>query len=92
MAELLFEIGTEELPAGFIQPSLNYLEKTLLKSFEEQRLSIDRLQVDGTPRRLVVMGFGLADRQDDLEEEVTGPKTSIAWTADGNLSKVGEGF
>ena len=92
MAELLFEIGTEELPAGFIQPSLNYLEKTLLKSFEEQRLSIDRLQVDGTPRRLVVMGFGLADRQDDLEEEVTGPKTSIAWTADGNLSRAGEGF
>ncbi len=92
MAELLFEIGTEELPAGFIQPALSYLNDVLPKALEENRLAFEKVQVEGTPRRLVAMVTGLADRQEDLEEEVTGPKVSIAWGDDGQLSKAGQGF
>ena len=92
MSDLLFEIGTEELPASFIEPALNFLETSLAKELQAQRLSFDKIQVEGTPRRLVTIVLGLAAQQDDLKEEVTGPKVEIAWGQDGRLSKAGEGF
>ena len=46
MSDLLFEIGTEELPASFIQPALRFLEETLAKELKTQRLSFDKIQAE----------------------------------------------
>ncbi|HEY1098813.1 MAG TPA: glycine--tRNA ligase subunit beta, partial [Myxococcota bacterium] len=91
MAELLFEIGSEELPAGFVDPALAFLETELVKQCSEQRLQCTVKRVDGTPRRLVVIA-DVAERQQDLEEEITGPLWSVAVNADGTPTPAGEGF
>ncbi len=91
MAELLFEIGTEELPAGFVDPALAFLETELVKQCAEQRLRCTVSRVDGTPRRLVVIA-AIAERQTDLEEEITGPLWSVAFKDDGTPTPAGEGF
>lgn len=91
MAELLFEIGTEELPAGFIDPALAWLEANARTLLDEARLPAAAIRVDGTPRRLTLIAEGLPDKQSDKEEEVTGPRVDIAYK-DGALSKAGAGF
>ncbi|MBI1948377.1 MAG: glycine--tRNA ligase subunit beta [Deltaproteobacteria bacterium] len=96
MPELLFEIGCEELPAGFIDPALAFLERAVDDALTAARLPHGRVLADGTPRRLVVMVDDVAARQSDLEEELQGPPTSVAWSvgADGSrtLTPAGEAF
>ena len=91
MAELLFEIGTEELPADFVDKALAYMETALVKQCADQRLLCTVSRVDGTPRRLVIIA-DIADKQSDLEEEITGPLWSVAFNADGTPTPAGEGF
>ena len=88
---LLFEIGSEELPAGFVDPALAFLETELPKQLAEHRLSCSNVVVDGTPRRLMVRAT-VGKRQADLEEEITGPLWTIAFGADGTPTPAGEGF
>jgi glycyl-tRNA synthetase beta chain len=90
--DLLLEIGTEELPAGFVEPALSFLYKSLPAALDDARLEHGDVRVDGTPRRLVCVVQGVAERQPDKTEEVTGPKASVAWGEDGALSKAGAGF
>jgi glycyl-tRNA synthetase beta chain len=91
MNELLLEIGCEELPGGFVDPALAFLETELPKLCAEHRLDCADVVVDGTPRRLVVVAQ-IAGRQRDLVEEITGPLWSVAFADDGNLTPAGEGF
>ena len=91
MAELLLEIGCEELPAGFIDPALAFLEAELPKLLVEARIEHQDVAVDGTPRRLVVM-IQAASTQADLEEELTGPSWSVAFDAEGKPTQAGQGF
>lgn len=92
MPDLLFEIGTEELPAGFLDPALDFLSTALPAALDEARLTHGEAWAEGTPRRFVVVVKDVAERQEDREEEVTGPKAEVAWDKDGKLTKAGEGF
>lgn len=96
MSELLFEIGCEELPAGFIDPALAFLQKAIDEALTSARLVHGRVEAEGTPRRLVVIATDVAARQADMEEELQGPPVSVAWaTADDGtrtLTPAGEGF
>ena len=62
MAELIFELGTEELPAGFIDPALAWLEDNVKKALTDARLSFGAVTCEGTPRRLAVLVRDLAER------------------------------
>ncbi len=90
--ELLLEIGCEELPAGFIDPALAFLQAELPRLCKEQRIACSGVVVDGTPRRLALMVDALAERQEDLEEEITGPQWSVAFDAHGQPTPAGAGF
>src|SRR5688572_31807440 len=96
MPELLLEIGTEELPAGFIDPALAFLEKAVDAALTDARLAHGTVTAEGTPRRLCVIVDDVADRQADREEEITGPSVNVAFVvgADGakTLTQAGEGF
>lgn len=92
MAKLLLEIGTEELPAGYIDPALAFLARATSGALQDARLEHGAIQTWGTPRRLVLVVEHVADGQPDREEEVTGPRADIAWDKEGNLSKAGAGF
>jgi len=90
-ADLLLEIGVEELPASFVEGALRALPELALKRFAELRLAHGRVHAYGTPRRLALMVEGLAARQTDLAEEVTGPPVKAAFK-DGAPTKAAEAF
>ncbi len=92
MPDLLYEIGAEEIPAGYIGPALEQLARRLDEELTEAGLDHGAVAVTGTPRRLVVTSQDVAERQPDVEEEVTGPPAKIAFDAEGNPTKAAQGF
>jgi glycyl-tRNA synthetase beta chain len=91
-ADLLFEIGCEEIPAKMLARALAELPALVEDRLGGARLGHAGVRALGTPRRLAVIVRQLADRQPDLDEEVTGPPVSAAFAADGSLTKAGQGF
>ncbi len=92
MRDLLFEIGTEELPAGFIQPALAQLYDNFVRKAGTLNLVHGEVAVKGTPRRLALIVRQLADRQQDCREELLGPSKAAAFGPDGLPTKAAEGF
>lgn len=91
-AELLLEIGVEELPASFVDQAVKDLPKLLTEQLKALRLSHGEPQAAGTPRRLALLVPGVADSQPDLDEEVVGPPARIAFDGDGKPTKAAESF
>jgi len=83
MKTLLLEIGTEEIPAGYIEPALAALESMLTQKLADARLAHGRIQTFGTPRRLAVTVAELAARQKRLTSEVLGPPRKVGYDSDG---------
>jgi glycyl-tRNA synthetase beta chain len=90
--DLLFEIGVEELPAGYIPPALEQLERGIAAGLEELRLEHGAVRTWATPRRLALWVEALAERQPDRDEEVQGPAARVAWDAEGRPTKALLGF
>ena len=91
--ELLLEIGTEEIPAGWLPGLTTQLGQVLEARLKEARLAIEEpIETFSTPRRLTVRSARIGERQTDLEEVVTGPPVSAAFGADGKLTPAGAGF
>lgn len=88
----LLEIGSEELPAGDLSSALRQLKAIVEPLLEDLRLSYERIEIRGTPRRLAMIVHKLANRQTDLEMEVKGPPADRAFDPDGNPTKAAEGF
>ncbi|OGN89307.1 MAG: hypothetical protein A2Y88_04875 [Chloroflexi bacterium RBG_13_48_10] len=91
-ADLLLEIGTEELPAGDLDSAIEQLQARLPALFDDLRLAHGEIRVMGTPRRLVVYVQQVAARQTDLEQLVKGPPAERAFDSFGEPTKAGEGF
>ncbi len=92
MKDLLLEIGTEEIPAGFMPSAIKELKENADKYLNEKRIQFNNIKVIGTPRRLVLLVEGLAEKQSDIEELVKGPAVKIAFDEEGSPSKAGAGF
>jgi len=90
--ELLLEIGTEEIPAGFIYPALKNLKSLFEERLRLLDLSFRRIETKGTPRRLMVWVEALSDRQPDRRDEVVGPPKAAAFDKNGKPTKAAEGF
>lgn len=86
MNRLLLEIGTEEIPAGYIRPALDALAQSMVRKLEQARISHQAVTTFGTPRRLVVSIDKVADRQHAVTETVLGPPERIAFDEGGNLT------
>ncbi len=79
MPDFLLEIGTEELPASFIDSAIAQWQAAIPASLAAQDLVPHHCQVYATPRRLAVVLTGLPDRQPDRQEEVKGPPAQAAF-------------
>ena len=92
--DLVFEIGTEELPAGALRPAVNFLREALAAALAEARLldTASVLRSYATPRRLCVTVQGLQARAPDVVKLVQGPPVKSAFGPDGQPTKAGEGF
>lgn len=92
MSKYLLEIGTEELPYKFIPQAIIQLKNGFKTFFETNKVAYDDVKVYATPRRLAVIVSGLVDKSSDEEKVIKGPIATIAYDADGKLTKAGEGF
>ncbi len=88
----LFEIGTEELPAGHLTHLLAQLRRSVPEALDELRLDHGEVHVWGTPRRLVVFVENLASHQADEERVVKGPPARVAYDDEGEPTRAAEGF
>jgi len=92
MKELLLEIGTEEIPAGFITKALMDLESLAKKELEASRIDFNGIKTLGTPRRLVLVIESVSERQRDEETKKIGPSKQSAFDEKGNPTKAAIGF
>src|SRR4051812_26232663 len=91
--ELLLEIGVEELPAAWLPALTRQLSEKLTARLKEMRLSPDvPVESFSTPRRLTARVGAMPERQDDLDETVTGPPVSAAFNAAGEPTPAALGF
>jgi glycyl-tRNA synthetase beta chain len=91
-AELFLEIGTEEIPAGFLRPAMNDLERLLRKELDAARIACGEMRAFATPRRLAIAVQGVARTQQRQELTVAGPSVKVAFDADGKPTRAAEGF
>ncbi len=89
---LVFEIGTEELPAAHLSEALAQMQAFVPESLAEHRLEHGVIHVWGTPRRLTVYIEGLADRQTDEDVVVKGPPARVAFDETGKPTRAAQGF
>jgi glycyl-tRNA synthetase beta chain len=92
MKELLLEIGTEEIPAGFVPQALIDLENLSRKELEADRIEFEGVKTLGTPRRLVLLFESVSEKQKDAEIKKLGPSKQAAFDLDGKPTKAAIGF
>ena len=92
MADLLFEIGAEEIPAGFAPAALQQLTQDLTRALDDARLGHGEVKAVGTPRRLAVWARDLAPRQADSTTQALGPPVAQAFDAAGDPTPAAAGF
>ena len=90
--DLLFEIGAEEIPAGFMPNILGQLKQLAETKLNDAHLPFESIATYGTPRRLALIVKGLGDTSAEISERHKGPSASIAYGADGNPTKAAIGF
>lgn len=91
MEKLLFEIGTEEIPANHMSSLLNQLKGLAEKKMDELRIPYAEVRVLGTPRRMTFIASGVAEAQPDSTVEAKGPSAQIAFK-NGEPTKAAMGF
>ena len=91
MEKLLFEIGTEEIPAKFMPGILKQLKELAAAKMQELRIPFEDITVYGTPRRMAFIVGGVAETQADVVVEAKGPSVKIAYVS-GAPSKAAQGF
>ena len=92
MKSLLLEIGTEEIPAGYIGPALESLSTTLLQKLTEARIDHGSAKVFATPRRLAVEIKKVAAKQKPLTSEVLGPPAKVGLDSQGRPTTAAKKF
>lgn len=90
--DLVFEIGTEELPAKSIPDLLEALKEKAILGLNDRRLKYSEVKTFGTPRRLILLVVGLSEEQEDLVEEIKGPARKVAFDPQGVPTQAAIGF
>ena len=91
-AELLLEIGVEELPYQFISPALTRLKESAEQLLAEQRLTFQAVRTLGTPRRLTLVVEGVVTQQASVMKEAMGPSKAVAFDQAGQPTRAAVGF
>jgi glycyl-tRNA synthetase beta chain len=91
-ADLLVEIGTEELPPKSLRRLSEAFGEALCERLESRILGSHECTVYATPRRLAVLVSDVPLNQPDRDVERRGPALDAAFDADGKPTKAAEGF
>ena len=91
--ELLIEIGVEELPAAWLPGLTRQLQERVESGLKElPHRTGAPVESYTTPRRLTARVASIAERQDDLDEQISGPPVSAAFGQDGRPTPAALGF
>jgi len=90
--DLIYEIGVEEIPAGYLPPAVRQLREEFKKLLAENEISAESVEVEATPRRLVLMARAIPVRQEDRSVEALGPPWKAAFDESGAPTKAAVGF
>jgi len=92
MKSFLLEIGTEHMPARFIPPALEQLQKLLEERLKAERLAFATSRTFGTPRRLAILVKGLSEKSEAAEKIALGPSAKMLKGPDGQFTAAAAGF
>lgn len=87
MENVILEIGTEEIPAQYMENALKDLNQLAKKHLEDVRINYKEIKVYGTPRRLILFIFHIKEKQEDVFQKIKGPAYSIAYNKDSQPQK-----
>ena len=90
--DLLLEIGTEEIPSGYIPNGLRQLKELSEEMLRRNKISFERVDTYGTPRRIVLIVNGISERQEDTIQEIKGPPKKVSFDKDGRPTKAAISF
>ena len=90
--DLFYEIGTEEIPARYINNALKEMKEILTKNLNDLNIQFEEIDIKATPRRFAILVKNISEKQADLHEEYKGPAKKIAYDAQGNPTKALTGF
>ena len=88
---LLLEIGTEDLPARYVQPLAQALAQGVTGGLGKRGVGIGAAVVHATPRRIAVSVEAVEERQPDQQVERKGPQLAAAYK-DGQPTPAALGF
>ena len=89
---LIFEIGTEEIPSAALYKATDQLKALATKALDAAGLAHGEVETCSTPRRMILSVKELAEATEAIERKDKGPAAKIAFDADGNPTKAAEGF
>jgi len=87
MENVILEIGTEEIPAQYMENALKDLNRLAKNYLEEARINYKEIKVYGTPRRLILFIFHIKEKQEDIFQKIKGPAYLIAYNKDSQPQK-----
>lgn len=90
--ELVFEIGTEELPSAALTKIIENMRALVEEGLTGAHLSYECVECVGSPRRVATLVHGLASQTEALEQHFRGPAAAAAFDAEGNPTKAAQGF
>jgi glycyl-tRNA synthetase beta chain len=91
-ANFLCEIGTEEIPAGYIPAIIKDTENIFKQKLQENRINFENIEAFASPRRLAIFGYDIAELQTGGEIEIKGPASKAAYDNKGEPTKALSGF
>jgi glycyl-tRNA synthetase beta chain len=92
MPNYLLEIGTEELPAGFIPEAQTRLEQLMSEGLKSKNLPFQSMKTMSTPRRLTILVNDLALNQTTTKTKVKGPPVDKCFDGSGAATQAASGF
>ena len=92
MSRYLLEIGVEEIPSDYIESTKKQLKEKFQKLIDDNKLTVDEIRVESTPRRFAIFLENVNSNQTDVTICIKGPSAAIAYDEDGNPNKPLLGF
>ena len=89
--DVLVEIGTEEIPAGYLEDAVCSFERDLKTLLLSSKISYSEIKTFYTPRRLAVIINNIAEKQGKVVTKIKGPPAALAYK-DGKPTKMLKGF
>lgn len=86
------EVRAEEIPARMLEPGTRELATRVFEELMARGIGPREVETGFTPRRLMLVLFGLPEREPDREEQVMGPPVRAAFGADGAPTQALLGF